>query len=207
MSDDELEAIHREIMARIRNEIGSPPSNQGTTDADPLGYLSPKLREWWLMHGMKITATLILRCADCHTLLGEIVSDADDPDLAVAVLQRVYGDNQPVDFRGWSPGAVADQLDAAGGEAPTDLAGRSLIEYLRERQARIDADTLRTLSDGRHITRRYREPPDVLPLGLGDALCPEHGWIELDPQSLRAELGATRHAAKRKILLTTGTAV
>ncbi|WP_136245857.1 hypothetical protein [Mycobacterium intracellulare] len=206
MSDDELEAVQAEIMSRIRDEIGSPPS-QGPTDADPLGYLSPKLREWWLMNGTKIAPTLILKCADCHAPLGEIVSDADDPDLAVVVLRRVFGESQPVDFQGWSPGAVADQLGAAGGEAPTHPAARSLIEHLRERQSRIDDATLRILSDGRRITRRYREPSDVLPLDLGQALCPKHGWIALDPQALRAELATTRHAARRKIAVTAGSSV
>jgi hypothetical protein len=204
MSDDGLEAIHREVMARIRRAIGAPSVSPGTTDADPLGYLRPTLREWWLMRGRGTRPTLILHCADCHTRLGEIVSDADDPDLAVAVLRRHYGDNQPVDFRDWSPGALAEQLDGAAGEAPRDPAGRSLIEHLWERQAQLDGATLRILPDGRRITRRYREAPDVVPLDLAHALCPEHGWIDPPPQLLRTVLAATSHGTQRKILLTRG---
>lgn len=203
---DDIEAVHAEIMSRIRNEIGSPLSNQGPTDADPLGYLSPKLREWWVMNGKKIAPTLILRCADCGKLLGEIVSDTDDPDLALAVLRRVYGESRPIDFQGWSPGAVADQLGAAGEEAPADAAGRSLIEHLRGRQSEIDEATLRIEPD-RRIMRRYREPSAVLPLDLAQALCPDHGWIALDPQALRAELAATQHATRRKITVPAGNSV
>lgn len=200
------DAVHREVMARIRDEIGSPAADPGPAAIDPLAHLSPALRAWWTGPGRGVVPTLVLRCAACHAGLGEIVCDAHDLDLAVIVARRTYGDDVPVELGDWSPGEHAAQLDA-GGQAVLDGAGRSLADLLRARQADIDAATLRVLGDGRRVMRRYREEPDVAPLdGPGAAaLCPEHGWITLDLQSLRAALETTQPGARRKLPLQPGT--
>jgi hypothetical protein len=170
-----------------------------------LSYLTPQQRDWWLTYG-DTEPTLILRCGidGCGKRVGEVKTDEADPDIAIALIYKRFGE-RTVPYTPYTRSG----LDWA--QEVRDAIGKSLADIIESRIDELDAERLRYVDGDQRVAKRYAAPATAVPLDLMSLItCPIHGTVGLpDPTGaigdMRAVLAITQHASKRRYVMFRGT--
>ncbi len=191
MSDDELEAVHRDVMHAAEHELGRSFTTLPAVQPDPeFDEATPGLAVRWRAHSDARTLTLVCGAGGCAEKVGEV---RGDPGNAIVLLYRTIGEievEQPTRVTratlGFDPGAVCD----ADGKTLAELQQRKLDAF-HER-------ALRAGRAGRYIMKRDRHPRSCLwPLHMPGivATCPKHGTRAVR-QGLPDDLGGRLRSPK-----------
>ena len=175
-NDEDLEAVHREIMRRAESELGRPllpPPTPVERDPD-FNEVGEGLAQWWRAHS-EIAPALILRCGidGCRNKVGEVKFDGVT---AIALMYSRFGVRTvPYDLP-----ATEESLGFPPGTELKDSSGKTLVEIAQQKRAEFDAETLYYVDNARRVAKHYTANPTLTPLEvIGHIVCPDHGIVAL----------------------------